>query len=117
MKTIRNVKTVIAIAALVGLAACASTPVTKVPVAVSGSKADGMIRMAYDEGAYENVTVDWASGEANALSRCQAWGYSRVESFAGGQNQCIENGRGILNGVPVGSCARRQYFKDYQCAD
>ncbi|MEL6997349.1 MAG: YecR family lipoprotein [Pseudomonadota bacterium] len=99
------------------LSACAGTPITKVPVAISGSKADANIRLSYEEGFHEDVTVNWAEGEANALKRCQAWGYSRVESFAGGSRSCIERGRGIFNGVPVGQCANWQHVKDFQCVD
>lgn len=110
-------KKVIMAAMVASVAACAGTPVTKTPVAISGSKADGTIRMSYEEGFHENVTVDWANGEANALKRCSAWGYTRVDSFAGGSRTCIERGRGIFNGVPAGQCAMWQHTKDYQCLD
>ena len=95
---------------------CGGPPVTKVPKAIGGSKADGTIRMAYDEGAYETVNINWQAADANALRRCKAWGYTAAESFAGGTRKCVERGRGIFNGVPVGQCARYQHTKDYQCS-
>lgn len=96
---------------------CGGQAVRKVPVAYGGSKGDANIVLGYDEGAYETASVDWATGEANALKRCQAWGYSRVESFAGGRRECVESGRGIFNGVPVGSCARYRHYRTFQCVD
>lgn len=109
--------TSLAVATAIALAGCASAPVQKIPVAISGSKADGIVRMSYEEGFYENVTVDWASGDANALKRCSAWGYTKVETFAGGNRTCIERGQGVFNGVPVGQCAVWKHTKDYQCTD
>ncbi len=110
---------IIAATLLVALAGgCASTPVTKTPVAISGSRADGTVRMAYDVAATESVTVDWAGADANALKRCQAWGYTKVEAFAGTTTECNEMGRGLLiNGALPGSCAKQMVSKEYQCLD
>lgn len=99
------------------LAACSSTA-HKVPQATTGSKADGTIRLGYDQGARENVIADWLTAERNALKRCQAWGYSRAEEFAGHTRQCTEIGQGLLvNGAYPGVCARYIVYKDYQCVD
>ena len=110
-------KWVFGLGAIAMLTACGGPPVTKVPIAYGGSKADGNITLGYDEGAYETVNVDWIAGEANALKRCQAWGYNRVDSFAGNKQECVERGRGVFNGVPVGHCARHRFYRTFQCLD
>ena len=97
---------------------CAQTAVTKVPVAIAGSKADGTIQLGFERKATEAVTVDWALAEQNALKRCQSWGYSRVEAFAGETTHCIEVGQGLfLNGAVPGACAREMVSINYQCLD
>jgi hypothetical protein len=106
--------TLIFLAAL--LVGCSKTTVHKVPQATGGSKADGTIRLAYEELATENVVPDWTRAKKNALKRCQAWGYSRVEAFAGSLTQCTEVGQGLLiNGAVPGACARQIVYIDYQC--
>ena len=97
---------------------CTKTTVHKVPQATGGSKADGTIRLAYEVLATENVIPDWTRAEKNALKRCQAWGYSRVDAFAGTLTECTEMGQGVLfNGAPPGACAKQIVYKDYQCLD
>jgi YecR-like lipoprotein len=108
-------------AALIGaalLTSCSQTAVTKVPVATGGSKSDGTIQLAYERKASEAVTVDWAVAEQNALQRCQSWGYSQVDAFAGARTQCVEMGQGLfINGAVPGACAREMVFTNYQCLD
>jgi YecR-like lipoprotein len=106
--------------ALLGLlfTGCARTIVHKVPVATSGSKADGTIRLAYEQAAGEEVIPEWARAHDIALKRCQAWGYSRVDEFAGVLTQCTEYGQGLwVNGAPPGVCAHQIIYKDFQCLD
>ena len=100
------------------LVGCTKTTVHKIPQATSGSKADGTVRLAYEVAATENVIPNWTKAEINALKRCQAWGYSRVDAFAGALTQCTEIGRGLfVNGAVPGACARQIVYKDYQCLD
>ena len=100
------------------LVGCAKTTVHKTPLATSGSKADGTVRVAYEAAVTENVIPNWTAAEINALKRCQAWGYSRVDPFAGVLSQCTEFGQGLLvNGAVPGACAKQIIYKDYQCLD
>ncbi len=111
-------KNILCFCAVTALISCAPQVVTKVPQAIGGSKADGTIRLAYDLSANESATVDWTAAEGNALRRCKAWGYNRVDAFAGERRQCTERGAGLLiNGALPGSCARETVTKDYQCLD
>ncbi len=111
----RSILLIFVSALLVG---CAKTTVHKIPQATTGSKADGTVRLAYEVAATENVIPNWTKAERNALKRCQAWGYSRVDAFAGALTQCTEVGRGLfVNGAVPGACARQIVFKDYQCLD
>ncbi|MEO1494913.1 MAG: YecR family lipoprotein [Pseudomonadota bacterium] len=107
------------IAGLAGMVAACVVPLPpKVPVAVSGSKADGIVKLAYDVKLNEQYAVDQNAGNANALRRCQAWGYTRVEPFAGERKECTTQGAGIwVNGAPVGACAVTTHTRDYQCLD
>ena len=103
---------------LLALGACAGAPVASTPQAISGSKSDGTIRLAYDVIGSGSASVNWQAAEQNALRRCQAWGYSRVDAFAGGTERCTEVGRGLLiNGGVPGVCVRKTFTKDYQCLD
>jgi YecR-like lipoprotein len=111
MKTARFTALIIGAALLVS---CSHAPVTKVPVAIGGSKADGTIELAYERKASETVTVDWATAEQNALQRCQSWKYSQVESFAGEKTQCAEWVQGLWSS---GYCAREMVYTNYQCLD
>ena len=98
--------------------ACATTAVVKVPVAVGGSKADATVIMAYDQGPLESVTPNWLDAQRDALKRCNAWGYSRVEQFSGIESLCTEIGRGLaINGTLPGQCARHHVRKTFQCLD
>lgn len=104
--------------AVLALGACGGAPVASTPQAVTGSKSDGTIRLAYHVTGAGSAPVNWQAAEQNALRRCQAWGYSRVDAFAGGTERCTEVGRGLLiNGALPGVCIKRSYTKDYQCMD
>ncbi len=111
----RSIFLIFVLALLVG---CTKTTVHKTPQATGGSKADGTVRVAYEESATENVIPNWTRAKSNALKRCQAWGYSRVDAFAGTLTECTEMGQGVLfNGAPPGACAKQIVYKDYQCLD
>jgi hypothetical protein len=70
---------------LVGLSACA---VVKVPVPTGGSKADGVVRMAYEYGGFEAPQVDLQAAASSAAQRCAAWGYTGAQPFGGAMQQC-----------------------------
>lgn len=93
---------IFAVSALVG--ACATT---KTMQAVGGSRADGVVRLAFQYGAFENPKVDTVAAQATARSRCQVWGYSDAEPFGGGMQQCVNMG-------PYG-CNQTMVTVEYQC--
>lgn len=72
-------------ASLLALWGCA---VPKVPVPVGGSRADGVVRMAYEYGGLEVPQVDAYATKVSAAQRCAAWGYSDAEPFGGVMSQC-----------------------------
>lgn len=101
----------LAIAVIIVVGACAKPiPVNLTPQPVSGSKADGMVRVAYTEHITEIVTADWEGAKAEALQRCQAWGYTRVDEFAGISRECDTIDQ-------YGNCLYRTVSRDYQCLD
>ncbi len=89
------------------LAGCA---VTKVPVATSGSRSDGVIEMTYEYGAFESPQVDWERTRQDAADRCARLGYKRAEVFGGSKRACVSID-------PNGGCNRWQVTTDYQCTD
>lgn len=76
--------------------------------ATGGSRADGVIDMAYDYKPNEHTVIDKKQAYAIARSRCALWGYTDTEPFGGGANTCIS---------PSGSngCAVWQKVTKYQC--
>jgi len=74
-------------------------------VAIGGSKADGVVRLAYDDLAGQFPQVSEAQGVRTAAARCSTWGYSGAEAFGGVTRQCIDGFR----------CAHQQVIKEYQC--
>lgn len=89
------------------ISACA---VNKTPVPTGGSRADGIIKLSYEVRMFEKPVVDWNSARRSALQRCQAWGYTRTEAFAGEASYCH-----AYNGY--GTCVRATVTKDYQCIE
>ena len=83
--------------------------VTKVPVALDGSRADGTVEMGYEYGSLETPQVDWEQTRQNAAARCQRWGYSNAEAFGGSKRQCVI-------GDAFG-CSRYLESVEYQCVE
>lgn len=84
--------------------ACA---VTKVPMPVGGSRADGTVYMAYEYGKYERPQVDVESAQSSAARRCAAWGYSAAEAFGGSMTNCTSSDQY--------GCNRWRVTMTYQC--
>lgn len=84
--------------------ACATT---KTMNAVTGSRADGTVQLAFEYGMFENPKVDMAASLQTAQARCGAWGYSGAEPFGAALTQCVAaNGYG---------CVRSRVTVEYQC--
>jgi len=95
------------LALLFTLSACSTV---KTLQATGGSKSDGVVDLSYEYGMFEKPQVDLSQGLQQALSRCQAWGYSTAEAFGGSTSQCQSR-----NGY--GNCVRELVTIKYQCLD
>ena len=80
-----NKKSMALLVAGVMLAGCATV---KVPQPVGGSRADGIVDLAYEVFAFEKPQIDWSAAAQTAQRRCVAWGYSNAEAFGGQKTQC-----------------------------
>ena len=90
------------------LSACATQRV--VPVATGGSKADALVEMGYNTGLWNPTEPDWVAAQISATHRCQAWGYSKAEGFAGVSTQCHQYNA-------YGHCLNQTITRTYQCLD
>jgi YecR-like lipoprotein len=93
---------------IAGMLVASGCTVMKVPEATSGSRADGVVNLAYEYGMFEVPKVDWDQAQLTALRRCQAWNYSAAEAF-GGHTQHCEQQDGY------GNCLRWLVTVSYQC--
>ena len=82
-----------------------SVPVTAVPV--GGSRADATITMAYEYDEFDIPVLDPAQMHNDAKARCQGWGYTDAQAFAGVVRDCIR--RGEI------SCFRWRVSVQFQC--
>jgi hypothetical protein len=87
------------------LTGCA-TPVTL--QAISGSKSDATVKLAYQYGLFEKPIVNWDLAATTAKQRCSAWGYKNAEKFGGSEEHCLS-----YNGY--GDCINMQVNVTYQC--
>jgi len=90
---------------MVGLAGCATT---KEWVATGGSRSDGVVKLSFEYGLFENPKVNEQQGLDLAYSRCAAWGYSGAQAFGGTTRVCTNLGQ---NGV----CYSWLVTREYQC--
>jgi len=97
-------KVIMAFMAASAVGACA-TNVTMQPI--GGSRADGVVRLAFTYGMFENPRVDQAAALASARQRCQSWGYTDAEPFGGAVTQCQQ-----MSGY---GCAQTMVTVEYQC--
>lgn len=77
--------------------------------AVSGSRADGTVDMAYDiKGPFDVPEVDRAQAAMIAKKKCNVWGYDDAEPFGGQSERCNQR-----NGF--GNCINGQIVIQFQC--
>jgi hypothetical protein len=93
------------VTASIFLSAC-SAPKTMFPV--SGSRADGTIKMAYNYQEFESPVVDMRKAKRDAIKKCQTWGYDSAEAFGGQTQRCI-------NGGGFSGCSKTEVVVEYQC--
>ena len=75
--------------------------------ATGGSRADGVVRLSYEYGAFNKVSIDEATALETARQRCHTWGYKDAEAFGGVTRQC--------NGSNMYGCVHWVVTKEYQC--
>ena len=68
--------------ALLAASGCVQV-ISTTPVATGGSRGDGIVEMSYDFAPGPTIQPNWPAASGEALRRCQAWGYTKVESFSG----------------------------------
>lgn len=56
---------------------------------ISGSKSDGVVRLAYEYGAFEKPMLTYGQDTQLASQRCKAWGYTGSESFGSSLQDCL----------------------------
>lgn len=76
--------------------------------ATGGSRADGVVRLAYEQGEFETVNVSEQQGIDLAARRCASWGYEGAEAFGGSTRDCTQLGG-------FSGCARYRITKEFQC--
>lgn len=89
---------------MIALAGCATA---KTWQATGGSRADGVVRLSYQYGLFEQPEVDEAAGQQIAVERCAVWGYTGAEAFGGVTEAC--------NGYGSSGCTSWLVTKEYQC--
>jgi hypothetical protein len=97
----------LAIAALVLITASGCTT-TRDWSATGGSRADGVVRLAYEQGEFETVQVSETQAIDLASRRCASWGYNGAEAFGGITRDCTQMGG-------FGGCSRYRITKEFQC--
>jgi len=93
--------------AAVLIASTTGCAVQKTLTPIGGSRSDGVVRLAFTYGLFEQPKVDQQQAYRAASQRCAAWGYSDAEAFGGHSTQCI-------NGTYQG-CNEWQVTVEYQC--
>jgi hypothetical protein len=89
---------------VLGIVGCTTT---KNWSATGGSRSDGVIKLSYEQGMFENVQVSRQQEIELAKRRCSAWGYNNAEAFGGITKVCNE---------PSSSgCSLWLITKEYQC--
>jgi hypothetical protein len=85
------------------------------PQAISGSKADGTVKIAATYNASGKADYPELFNEDNrqtAIQRCGAWGYTNAEAFGGFDSRCVRTMYDLLVGRV---CVLTQVIITYQC--
>ena len=102
----RKLKRLLLVSVFLGsiLIGCATS---KEWIPYSGSKSDGVVKLAYEYGGFEKPEIPEGQAERVASERCRAWGYTGAEPFGGIFKQCIAwNQYG---------CIRYRVSTEFQC--
>ena len=86
------------------LAACATTDKW---TPAGGNREQGVVRIAYEYPEFKQPAMSEADADQLALSRCQAWGYEKMEPIAGQIRRCAN--------MDDGNCNLWSVTREYQC--
>lgn len=94
-----------------GLIGCAK-PVQKNWGALSGSRSDGTIKMAYQYNPVSEIPqVNNMQALTLASKRCQAWGYAEAEAFGTNFSEC-NNWSTAFGSL---TCVKETVTREFQC--
>ena len=96
------------IVGLILISLLSSCAVQKSWVATGGSRADGVVSLAYEFGAFESPQVNEGQAISEATQRCAVWGYTGATAFGGALQTCSRTDG-------FGGCSTTRVTKDYQC--
>lgn len=77
--------------------------------ATGGSRADGTIKLSYEQSELEKAQLDENQAISLASKRCKTWGYNGAEAFGGTTRQCSQTGG-------FSGCTLWRITKEYQCS-
>lgn len=101
-------KKIIVVSALFASLSLSGCAVNKDWSAVSGSRADGIVKLSYGVGGFEIPTSNDGQGIELATQRCKSWGYmGSAKEFDVVHRQCTSSN--------LGTCFNWTVTKDYQC--
>ena len=90
----KNIRFCTLIAFMVFFQGCS---VNKQLIPTGGSRADGIVKLSYEYGLFEQPVLNPQQGYQAAKQRCIAWGYTDTEAFGGQITQCINFNRNGCN--------------------
>ena len=99
--------TILALISAMVLTACQTANPNQ--VAVGGSRADGTVKIAYEQPEMSNASPTMEAGRKLAAQRCQRWGYADAEAFGGATRTCIRRPGFWTN------CMTYQITFEFQC--
>jgi len=91
---------------LLALGACASTQKWSPS---GGDRQQGVVRLSYEYPEFHQPSMSDAQAESAALSRCNTWGYRKVEPIEGQVRECTNTDNGNCNVWMV--------TREFQCTD
>ena len=93
---------------LIGFLIAGCAPLEKHWIPLSGSKADGMIKLGYQNPSMRSVSISDQEALDMAQQKCHAWGYVNAVPFGNEITTCEPND-------PY--CFKKNISRDYQCID
>ena len=90
-----------------GILAIAGCATVSQMTATGGSRADGTVKLSFEQGIFDRVSIDQTAALETARRRCTTWGYADAEPFGGNTSQC--------QAWSSLGCTRKFVTVEYQC--